>query len=111
MGTANVSGGDEEGTASATDLAEAHRTIQQLQGELKDLKKKVQTQTLKGYNSSKKGMSKKKLTSKKTFSSGASRLNMSGESSVDEVAVKQNPMIRDQDKAYDNDDDDKNELI
>ena len=59
----------ERESASASDLKQAHETIMQLQSELKDLKKKVQTQTLKGYNSSKKNMGNKssKLKSKKTF--------------------------------------------
>jgi len=102
--TAAGGGGDyEDGGASATDLKQAHQTIQQLQNELKDLKKKVQTQTLKGYNSSKKNMGKKKTTAKKTFAGNDGTAVIADVEGV-------NPMLRDQDQAFDGGED-KNELI
>jgi FtsZ-binding cell division protein ZapB len=105
--TANQSGGEEEGGASASDLKQAHETIMQLQSELKDLKKKVQTQTLKGYNSSKKNMGNKssKLKSKKTFAGKDGATDESASLAVEGA----NPMLKDQDTAYGGDD--KNELI
>merc|ERR1712086_77476 len=56
------------GGASTAELRQAHETIEQLQSEVKELKKKVQANALKGYGgSSSKKVKKGNKTKKKLF--------------------------------------------